>query len=184
MYTRGGPSAWTLRLFKSAWSSTWSHPLSIIWDKKIKNLTFLHHPRPDFVNLGVWGIHKSLGSHFLGWNLKSMWKPYTGIIFEFLKKFFLFVKFLTLLSKKCKIHLIKSKKLVTKLFLQNFKNAQSIGFWHRFSILTQKVTPKGPNLGCFDPPNVAILIPAYNIPNRPMKSFSPQHAPLYNRFLW
>ena len=36
--------------------------------------------------LGVWGIHKSLGSNILGRNWKSMWKPYTGSIFDFLQK--------------------------------------------------------------------------------------------------
>ena len=38
--------------------------------------------------LGVWGIQKSLGSNILGRNWKSMWKPYTGSIFDFLQKFF------------------------------------------------------------------------------------------------
>ena len=48
--------------------------------------------------LGVWGIHKSLGSNILGRNWKSMWKPYTGSIFDFLQKNFLLVIFKTLFT--------------------------------------------------------------------------------------
>ena len=49
--------------------------------------------------LGVWAIHKSLGSDFWPRNWKSMWKPYAVNIFYFLLKKILLLIFPTLFSK-------------------------------------------------------------------------------------
>ena len=66
--------------------------------KKIQFRPRLSALGPIYCFLGVWGIHKSLGSNILGRNWKSMWKPYTGSIFDFLQKNFLLVIFKTLFS--------------------------------------------------------------------------------------
>ena len=89
-------------------------PCSLGWLKGSKYLDFSnqHHPAVDHNHkqapegkkneidsfqiapglilcfLGVWDFHKSLESHFLGRNLKFMWKPYAGIIFDFMPKKF------------------------------------------------------------------------------------------------
>ena len=92
-----------------------------------------------FCFLGVWSIHKYLGSCFLGRNWKFMWKSYTGNIFDFMVKKILLLIFKTSFSENWPFLLLLSKILILSKLINGkdkrcSKYVNSIYFEHVLSI--------------------------------------------------
>ena len=115
--------------------------------KKIQFRPRLSAPGLIYCFLGVWGIHKSLGSNILGRNWKSMWKPCTGSIFDFLQKKILLVIFKTLFTANHpfldkfspNLFLVKSPKSIYKFFSKINLELNFDHFWLKtYCDLTKK----------------------------------------------